>query len=114
MTKEDIKRKAMETWESFKDVLRRAHRWILDNPLYSIGFATVLMRIVGGIYGAHRQVKTEYDEKERRLRRYDRKSGQYVYLTRELTGEEVLYVENELKKDRYLAEIYEDLGVLRY
>lgn len=112
MTKEEVKQKLDDFTWSVKDKASRAWNWVLNNPLYAIAFSGVGMKMVGGIYKAVRQSKLDAEDARRRLRRYDRRTGQYVPLTRELTGQEVLYVEQQWEAGRSLAEIYAELGVL--
>ena len=114
MTKEELRQKWDNFWFKVKDTASRAWSWVLNNPLYSICFATIGMRMVGGVYRAFRVAKNEAKEEERRLEIYDRKTGMWVKLNRELDGEEQLYVAQELKNDRCLTEILDELGVLRY
>lgn len=118
MTKEELLQEAKQKWDGFwfgvRDTASKAWSWVLNNPLYSICFATIGMRMVGGVYRAFRVAKNEAKEEERRLEIYDRKTGMWVKLNRELDGEEQLYVAQELKNDRCLTEILDELGVLRY
>lgn len=117
MTKEELLQEAKQKWDDFwfkvKDTASRAWSWVLNNPLYSICFATIGMRMVGGIYRAFRVAKEEAKEEERRLETYDPKTGEWVKRTRELTGEEQLRVAAMRREGMTLAEIYADLGVLR-
>ena len=124
MTKEEFKMKLDDIKRGAADKARSVGRWVTENPLVTVAFASIGMKAASGIYGAIRQerkdrlqeekVRAEIElKREESLRDWDPRTGHYVPRTRALTGRELAYVDEQRKKDRDLTDIYRELGVLR-
>lgn len=112
----DFKESVKDKWEDFKETVSNgiadAADWASRNPVLTVAMITLGMRATGGVYKAVRTAKKDAEKEKARLEDWDPRAGHYVPRSRELTGQEWAFIDEEKKKGRLLTDIYREMGVL--